>query len=238
MNTLTSNFSVLKSSQLSSVKWLKTGLRSSSNERKPFSPGVVRASHHKKFNFFGSKPKPLNRDVSAKAFEELPEFKGYPPMQSEPEWWWRAFAVIPYIIPACEGWFYAHPAFFVFPWHLHYSVSTYPILMFLSMLPGWFMLVYFLTCFIGIVRNNRWPHFVRSHYIMAILLELMLQVVGTASNWFPRFFSYSKMGMFLWAFVEVTYFLTVLACLGCAAKGMYADIPFVSDAAYLQIPYE
>ncbi|XWS25817.1 hypothetical protein CRYUN_Cryun27aG0099700 [Craigia yunnanensis] len=63
-------------------------------------------------------------------------------------------------------------------------------------------------------------------------------VIGTVSWWMPLAIYWGKFGMHFWTAVAFAYLFTVLECIRCALAGMYADIPFVCDAAYIQIPYD
>ncbi|KAH0972337.1 hypothetical protein GBA52_024493 [Prunus armeniaca] len=60
----------------------------------------------------------------------------------------------------------------------------------------------------------------------------------TVSRWMPLAVYWGKVGMHFWTAVAFAYLFTVLESIRCALAGMYADIPFVCDAAYIQIPYE
>ncbi|KAK3036356.1 hypothetical protein RJ639_031763 [Escallonia herrerae] len=46
------------------------------------------------------------------------------------------------------------------------------------------------------------------------------------------------LGMHFWTTIAFAYLFTVLESMRCALAGMYADVPFVCDAAYIQIPYD
>ncbi|KAK4393336.1 Serine/threonine-protein kinase SAPK10 [Sesamum angolense] len=76
------------------------------------------------------------------------------------------------------------------------------------------------------------------HVVMGMLLEIALQVIGTVSRWMPLGLYWGKIGMHTWTTIAFAYLFTVLECIRCALAGMYADVPFVSDAAYIQIPYD
>lgn len=108
----------------------------------------------------------------------------------------------------------------------------------LVQLPEWFFYAYFFVSYLGVVRNNKWPHFFRFHTITAILLEIVLSINGTIFDKFlPKGVLWGKIGMHYWLFVSFAFFFTVLQCMRCALRGEYADVPFISDASYMQIPY-
>ncbi|CAH9084173.1 unnamed protein product [Cuscuta epithymum] len=170
--------------------------------------------------------------------KDVPKSFRYPPMTKKPMWWWRSLACLPYLMPLHETWMYAETAY-----HLHHFLEkleflTYPFLRAIGRLPGWFLMAYFFVAYLGIVRRKEWPHFFRFHMVMGMLLEIALQVIGTVSRWMPQAVYWGKFGMHFWAAVAFAYLFTVLECIKCALFGTYADVPFVCDAAYIQIPYD
>ncbi|XP_042384249.1 protein TIC 20-I, chloroplastic-like [Zingiber officinale] len=180
---------------------------------------------------------PRNR-VAPRASKDVPTSFRYPAMTTKPRWWWRVLACIPYLMPLHETWMYAETAFHLHPFLEDFEFLTYPFLRVIGRLPGWFLMAYFFTAYLGIVRRKEWPHFFRFHVVMGMLLEIALQVVGSISRWMPLSVYWGKIGMHFWVAVAFGYLFTVLECMRCAIAGMYADIPFVCDAAYIQIPYD
>lgn len=176
--------------------------------------------------------------VITRASKDVPYSFRYPPMTKKPRWWWRTLACIPYLMPLHETWMYAETAYHLHPFLEDFEFLTYPFLEFLGRLPSWFLMAYFFVAYLGVVRKKEWPHFFRFHVVMGMLLEIALQVIGTVSRWMPLAVYWGKLGMHFWTAVAFAYLFTVLECMRCALGGMYADIPFVCDAAYIQIPYD
>lgn len=170
--------------------------------------------------------------------EDIPSFTGFPPMTEKPKWFWRILACVPYLMPLSETWMYAETAYSLFAFLEDYEFCTYPFLILIGSLPGWFLLAYFFGAYLGIVRNNRWPHFLRFHVVTGMLLEIILQVMGTINDWVPQSVYWGKLGAHYWLAVSTAFLFIVLDCIRCALSGMYADVPFLSDASYMQIPYE
>lgn len=133
---------------------------------------------------------------------------------------------------------YAETAYSLHAFLEDYEFLTYPFLIMIGSLPGWFLLAYFFGAYLGVVRNNRWPHFLRFHVVTGMLLEIMVQVIGTINDWVPQALYWGKLGAHYWLAVAFAFLFIVIDCIRCALKGMYADVPFLSDAAYMQIPYE
>ncbi|KAL4191506.1 hypothetical protein AMTRI_Chr07g80820 [Amborella trichopoda] len=176
--------------------------------------------------------------MGPKASKDVPSSYRYPPMTKKPKWWWRTLACLPYLMPLHETWMYAEPAYNLHPFLEDFEFLTYPFLGSIGRLPGWFLMFYFFVAYLGVVRRKEWPHFFRFHVVLGMLLEIALQVVGTVSRWLPLSMYWGKIGMHFWTAVAFGYLFTVLECIRCALAGMYADVPFMCDAAYIQIPYD
>ncbi|XP_010522384.1 PREDICTED: protein TIC 20-I, chloroplastic [Tarenaya hassleriana] len=176
--------------------------------------------------------------LAPRASKDVPYSFRYPAMTKKPKWWWRTLACLPYLMPLHETWMYAETAYHLHPFLEDFEFLTYPFLGAIGSLPSWFLMAYFFVAYLGIVRRKEWPHFFRFHVVMGMLLEIALQVIGTVSRWMPLGLYWGKFGMHFWTAVAFAYLFTVLECIRCALAGMYADIPFVCDAAYIQIPYD
>ncbi|KAK2660587.1 hypothetical protein Ddye_007120 [Dipteronia dyeriana] len=176
--------------------------------------------------------------LSPCASKDIPSSFRFPPMTKKPRWWWRALASLPYLMPLHETWMYAETAYNLHPFLESFEFLTYPFLESIGQLPIWFLMAYFFVAYLGVVRRKEWPHFFRFHVVMGMLLEIALQVIGTVSRWLPLGLYWGKFGMHFWTAMAFAFLFTVLECIRCALAGMYADIPFVCDAAYIQIPYE
>ena len=172
------------------------------------------------------------------AAEDVPSFKGFAPMTEKPKFWWRILACVPYLMPLSETWMYAETAYSLHSFIEDYEFCTYPFLILIGSLPSWFLLAYFFGAYLGVVRNNRWPHFLRFHVVTGMLLEIIVQVIGTVNDWVPQAVYWGKFGAHYWLAVTFAFLFIVLDCIRCALNGMYADVPFLSDASYMQIPYE
>ncbi|XP_010457559.1 PREDICTED: protein TIC 20-I, chloroplastic-like [Camelina sativa] len=176
--------------------------------------------------------------LTPRASKDVPSSFRFPPMTKKPQWWWRTLACLPYLMPLHETWMYAETAYHLHPFLEDFEFLTYPFLGAIGRLPSWFLMAYFFVAYLGIVRRKEWPHFFRFHVVMGMLLEIALQVIGTVSKWMPLGVYWGKFGMHFWTAVSFAYLFTVLESIRCALAGMYADIPFVCDAAYIQIPYD
>ncbi|PIA35785.1 hypothetical protein AQUCO_03500268v1 [Aquilegia coerulea] len=173
-----------------------------------------------------------------RASKDVPTSFRYPPMTKKPKWYWRVLACLPYLMPFHETWMYAETAYHLHSFLERFEYLTYPFLGVIGRLPSWFLMAYFFTAYLGVVRRKEWPHFFRFHVVMGMLLEIGLQVVGSVSRWLPMGVYWGKVGMHFWTAFAFGYMFTVIECIRCSLTGMYADVPFVCDAAYIQIPYD
>ncbi|KAE8712705.1 Protein TIC 20 [Hibiscus syriacus] len=185
-----------------------------------------------------SLPRRRRSSLVPRASKDVPYSFRFPPMTKKPRWWWRSLACLPYLMPLHETWMYAETAYHLHPFLEDLEFLTYPFFGAIGSLPSWFLMAYFFVAYLGIVRRKEWPHFFRFHVVMGMLLEIALQVIGTVSRWMPLAIYWGKFGMHFWTAVAFAYLFTVVECIRCALAGMYADIPFVCDAAYIQIPYD
>lgn len=175
---------------------------------------------------------------STRAAKDIPFNYRYPPMTKKPQWWWRSLACLPYLIPLHQTWMHAETAYHLHPFFAQYELLTDPFMEVIKKLPIWFSLAYILVVYLGVVRRKEWPHFFRFHVVTGMLLGILLQVVGFISTrWVPRGVYWGKIGMHFWTALAFAFLFTVLESMRCALAGMYNDIPFVSDAAYIQLPY-
>lgn len=173
-----------------------------------------------------------------RAAKDVPTTYRFPAMTKKPQWWWRTLACLPYLMPLHETWMYAETAYHLHPFLENFEFLALPFIEALSKLPKWFFLAYFFVAYLGIVRRKEWPHFFRFHVVTGMLLEVSLQVVGSVSRWMPKALYWGKVGMHFWTAFAFAFLFTVLESIRCVLAGMYADIPFVSAAAYMHIPYE
>ncbi|XP_022744283.1 protein TIC 20-I, chloroplastic-like [Durio zibethinus] len=183
-------------------------------------------------------PRRRSSSLVPRASKDVPYSFRYPPMTKKPEWWWRSLACLPYLMPLHETWMYAETAYHLHPFLENFELLTTPFLEAIGRLPRWFLMAYFAVAYLGVVRRKVWPHFFRFHVVLGLLLEIALQMIGIGSRRMPRAVYWGKLGMHFWTAVAFAHLFTVLECIRCALAGMYADVPFFGDAAYIQIPYD
>lgn len=97
--------------------------------------------------------------------------------------------------------------------------------------PSWFFMLYCYLGYMFVVKNKDLPHYFRFHMMMGMLLETALQIIWCTSNFFPLIHFKGRLGMYYWMVIGFTYICLLLECIRCALAGIYAQIPFVTDAA-------
>ncbi|PKA60718.1 Protein TIC 20-I, chloroplastic [Apostasia shenzhenica] len=158
-------------------------------------------------------------------------------MREKPKWWYRTLAAIPYLLPLHATWTVAESVFRLSPFLEEFEFFADSFNWYVASFPPWFWMAYSMAIYLGIVRQRRWPHFLRFHVATAVLLENLLEVASIVGGWLPATVFRGKAGLHFWTATAVAYLFTVLECVRCALAGMYADVPFVGDAAYMQCDY-
>jgi len=217
-----------------------------SSERKKFSVQAVRADtsfpHHDMLTSFlmeGSiKGIPsLTRQNQHRRSEvgcrvsSLASFS-YPELTSKPRWWWRTLACVPYLLPLHNMWSYADVIYQLHTYLQGFSL-VYTFIDTMTLLPGWLLLVIFMTVYFFVVRRKWSPHFMRFHVILAILLDTGSQAVATMCTWMPSFVYQGKPMQYFWMAIAFMQIFTVLECMRCALCGMYPNVPFISHTAFI-----
>nr|QKY65059.1 chloroplast protein import component Tic20-I [Passiflora contracta] len=182
--------------------------------------------------------KQLRKGFCPQASKDVPFGFKYPAMTKKPRWWWRILASVSYLLPVHETWMHTPMAMYLHPFFQSLEEMSRPFLESLGLLPRWFLIAYFFSAYLGIVRRKEWPHFLRFHVAMGMLLEITLQVIGISSRWLPVGFLKGRVGVHLITALAIAFLFTVLEVIRCAITGIYADVPFLCEAAYFQIPFE
>jgi len=147
----------------------------------------------------------------------------------------RTFAALVYLIPLYDGIVYGRFLFAQFPFLTYLQYPLLPLAIVYSLIPfGLGSLLVFIALFVGVVRNEKIPHFIRFNTMQAILISIILAIVSLI-------YQVILQPLIRGFFVEVlfnTIFLGVLVMVGYgvvqSARGRYAEMPVISEASYLQ----
>uniref|UniRef100_A0A1J3HR70 Protein TIC 20 n=1 Tax=Noccaea caerulescens TaxID=107243 RepID=A0A1J3HR70_NOCCA len=153
-----------------------------------------------------------------------------PKIAERPEWWWRTLACVPYLVSLqmSDAGLYVQP---FLERHDAIGDMIYFIPGAVNRWPHWFLMVYCYFGYMWVVKNKQLPHFLRFHMMMGLLLETALQIISCTSNFFPLIHFKGRFGMYYWMVIGFTYMCLLLECIRCALAGVYAQIPFMTDAA-------
>ncbi|KAK9742663.1 hypothetical protein RND81_03G189500 [Saponaria officinalis] len=160
----------------------------------------------------------------------IPNASKYPPETEKPKWWLRSLAGLPYLLPFIDqlSWTLAHPSnpnVFL----ESFDNFTFPLISTFLSLPRFLLATYSILLYFWIVRRKEWPHFLRFHVMMGILLGTLVQTIGVSGNWLPTW----AFPPHFWSVATFLFLVSILECIRCALAGKYAGVPFVKDAAFM-----
>lgn len=96
-------------------------------------------------------------------------------------------------------------------------------------------LVVFFLMFLAIIKNKRLHHFVRFNAMQAMMLDIMVMLPVITRNYIPGEIYWTAIGKFMTGTCFITFFLGLGYAIINTLAGRYADLPYVSDAVYMQV---
>ena len=160
------------------------------------------------------------------------------------DWQQRIISALPYILPLIEVRRFGSFLFAQFPALNLLYIPFYPFISLLESLDRAIpflgvTFILFFALYLGVVRNEKLAHFLRFHTMQALLLSIftflcfyVLQLLGIPVS------AVSVTPVFLFSVLFSLLFISVTgACLFSmvqAVRGLYAEYPFISEAAYAQ----
>jgi Chloroplast import apparatus Tic20-like len=145
----------------------------------------------------------------------------------------RIFASLPYLLPLLHGLFYASSFFNVFPALQFLFVPLMPLLLLYNV--RYASLIIFLALFFLVVRNENIKHFIRFNTLQALIVDIMLVIIDLI---LPFFNKISGAG-FIVITISNVVFLGVIAIVIYSVvqslRGLYAEIPTLSEQVYMQV---
>lgn len=154
--------------------------------------------------------------------------------QYQPSFFGRLLAASIYVIPTLNA---NAITLSLFKWWASMSWAWFliePLTIFYYSSPLTALIIYFVV-FLAIVRNKSFKHVVRFHALQSMLVEIVIALVQTIRMYLPPEIRWSVFVVVLDRFLGATILTTLSYCIWHAIQGRYADIPFVSDAVYVQI---
>ncbi|KAG5526163.1 hypothetical protein RHGRI_032446 [Rhododendron griersonianum] len=156
-------------------------------------------------------------------------------------WWWRILACIPYLIALRDTSKYWEAACGLYPFLEQFKFLTSGFYWVFDKLPRWFVMLYFIAAYFGVVRRKKLSHFLRFNTVMSMLLDNVFQITEMVISFLPFAFYGSRTGdqhfwiafgvLNFWIALGVVYVLTVLVCMGSSIIGTYVEIPELSKTA-------
>jgi uncharacterized membrane protein len=159
-------------------------------------------------------------------------------------WQDKLYSCLLYAIPMASASFYGATIFEQIPFSiypflpfilLNVALNTPVIPQFISMNTVAFLSIYFF-----VVRNSRVGHFIRFNAMQSILLGIVLILIEVLSSLLSPVINNLSSIRVLLEIINNTIFIGMsAACIYAVVqtiRGVYAEMPIVSDAAYYQVP--
>ena len=148
--------------------------------------------------------------------------------------WQRLLALLTYLMPWSDGLPFGRSLTSLFPVLQWLSLPALPLVLIEQAIPfGGFIL--FLVLFLGVVRNQRVPYFIRFNALQAILLDIILIVLSLAFNLLLAplggNFAVRTLANTVFLGMLVLVLFGIIQCL----RGKEADIPSLSEAVRMQL---
>ena len=122
---------------------------------------------------------------------------------------------------------------------------TFPQTICLYLLPTPFVTIYyannfmplivFFLCFLAIVKNTKLHHFIRFNTMQAVMLDIVVMLFNILRAYFPAEIRWSVIMNLFDKVAFLCCMATILYGVWFTLRGFYADIPFVSEAVYIQV---
>ncbi len=150
----------------------------------------------------------------------------------------RIFAALPYILPVMAGLRYGSQLVAQFPVIEFLLLPLSPLIRLYGTLEGtipFFGLIVFFALILLVVRNENISRFIRFNTMQAILLSIILAVFGLILSLLDP----SVFGALLFSTLSNVLFLGMLIAVGFSLvqtfRGLYAEIPTISEAVHMQV---
>ncbi len=147
----------------------------------------------------------------------------------------RIFASLPYLLPLTSSLGFAGSILEEFPALGNILAPLlFPVLLIYRTVP-FASLVIFFALFFLVVRNEKVPHFIRFNTMQALLVDILMIVFGLILPILGRADSSNFLVIALSSSVFLGVFAIVVFSIVQSLRGLYAEIPTLSEAAYMQV---
>lgn len=146
----------------------------------------------------------------------------------------RFYASILYLLPLLDGIVFGVFLFKQFPPLQLLFLPLFPVLQVYNSFPFAGLIIFFALLF-GVVRNENISHFIRFNTMQAVLLDILLILCRLVLQLLQ---STIQIPLVIETFYN-TVFLGIIAAVAYAVvqsvRGLYAEIPAISDAVNIQV---
>lgn len=147
---------------------------------------------------------------------------------------WRVVAAFMYMIPWIDAVGLGREIYHKFPSFIYLYFMTGPFVWIYYSSQFAPLLIFFLM-FLAIVKNNKLSHFVRFNCMQAIMLDIVVMLFTILHSYFPAELKWSWVLSVFDQYSWVASMGTVLYCVLFTLIGRYPDLPYVSEAVYIQV---
>ncbi|GFE71460.1 Tic20 family protein [Chroococcus sp. FPU101] len=147
----------------------------------------------------------------------------------------RIFGALVYIMPLASAFKFGTFLIAQFPILSYLAIPVLPMALVNSIPFG--NLILFFVLFLAVVRNPKISHFIRFNTMQAILIDILVFLVGLVLSVLLRG---TGGGLLTETLFNVIFLGTLAACIYSVIQsisGKYAEIPTISEAAYMQVRY-
>lgn len=147
----------------------------------------------------------------------------------------RIFSSLPYLLPLTSSIGFSSAVLQEIP-----TLGTLlaplllPVLWLYRTLPFASLIIFF-ALFLLVVRNEKVPHMIRFNTMQALLVDILMVVVGLVLPILGRVDSSNLVVVALSSTVFIGVLAIVIFSVVQSLRGLYAEIPTLSDAAYMQV---
>ncbi len=146
----------------------------------------------------------------------------------------RFFACLPYLLPLIESLAFGRYIFQQFPALQIIFVPLAPVISLYASIPFAGLIIFFGLLF-GVVRNERINHFIRFNTMQAILLSIAVIISSIVTDWVLMPLNVALLTQTLASVIFLGVMIAVIYSVAQSVMGRYADIPTLSEAAYVQV---
>jgi hypothetical protein len=151
----------------------------------------------------------------------------------------RILAFLPYLLPFIRAFVVGYSVLSIFA--MNATVAMFgAIFAFIMPLQGFLgnftvSILLFLALYILVVRNEQIPHFIRFNTMQSLMIDIALSLLGAITGLFGQLGPLGFVFGILFIVINLSIIGFVIYALVQCLRGVYAEIPTLSDAAYAQV---